>query len=98
METNRQKKISKLIQKEVIDILQGQVRQNAISNLIISVPIVWTRSDLSLSKIYLSVFPSEQSGEIMTAINSNTPVVKHDLAQRVKNQLRIVRALRLYID
>lgn len=98
METNRQKKISKLIQEEVIDILQGQVRQNAISNLIISVSKVWTSSDLSLSKIYLSVFPSEKSGEIINAINSNTPLIKHDLAQRVKNQLRKVPNLRFYID
>lgn len=98
METNRQKKISKLIQEEVIDILQGQVRQNAISNLIISVSKVWTSSDLSLSKIYLSVFPSEKSGEIINAINSNTSLIKHDLAQRVKNQLRKVPDLRFYID
>src|SRR5690606_15846620 len=98
METNRQKKISKIIKKEVMDNLQGQVLQNAISNLIISVSKVWTSSDLSLSKIYLSVFPSEKSGEIINAINSNTPLIKHDLAQRVKNQLRKVPDLRFYID
>lgn len=98
METNRQKKISKLIQKEITDILQGQVRQNAISNLVISVSKVWTSSDLSLAKIYLSVFPSEKNGEILHAINSNTPLIKHDLAQRVKNQLRKVPDLRFYVD
>lgn len=98
METNRQKKISKLIQQEIIDILQGQVRQNAISNLIISVSKVWTSTDLSLSKIYISVFPSEKNGEILQAVSSNTPLIKHDLAQRVKNQLRKVPDLRFYID
>lgn len=98
METNRQKKISKLIQQEITDILQGQVRQNAISNLVISVSKVWTSSDLSLAKIYLSVFPSEKNGEILYAINSNTPLIKHDLAQRVKNQLRKVPDLRFYVD
>ncbi|HLV47073.1 MAG TPA: 30S ribosome-binding factor RbfA [Flavobacterium sp.] len=98
METNRQKKISKLIQQEIIDILQGQVRQNAISNLIISVSKVWTSTDLSISKIYISVFPSEKSGEIINAVNTNTPLIKHDLAQRVKNQLRKVPDLRFYID
>lgn len=98
METNRQKKISKLIQQEIIDILQGQVRQNAISNLIISVSKVLTSTDLSLSKIYISVFPSEKNGEILQAVSSNTPLIKHDLAQRVKNQLRKVPDLRFYID
>ena len=98
METNRQKKISKLIQQEIIDILQGQVRQNAIANLIISVSKVWTSTDLSISKIYISVFPSEKSDEIIEAISSNTPLIKHDLAQRVKNQLRKVPDLRFYVD
>ena len=98
METNRQKKISKLIQQEIIDILQGQVRQNAITNLIISVSKVWTSTDLSISKIYISVFPSEKSDEIIKAISSNTPLIKHDLAQRVKNQLRKVPDLRFYVD
>lgn len=98
METNRQKKIGALLQNDLVDILQGEVRKNGMTNLIISVSKVNVTSDLSIAKVFLSVFPSEKSGEILTAVKSNAPMIKHDLAQRVKNQLRKVPNLIFYID
>lgn len=98
METNRQKKIGALLQNDLVDILQGEVRKNSISNLIISISKVNVTSDLSIAKVYLSVFPSEKSGEILAAVRSNTPLIKHDLSQRVKMQLRKVPNLIFYID
>lgn len=98
METNRQKKIGTLLQNDLVDILQGEVRKNGMTNLIISVSKVNVTSDLSIAKVYLSIFPSEKSGEILAAIKSNTPIIKHELAQRVKNQLRKVPNLIFYID
>jgi ribosome-binding factor A len=98
METNRQKKIAGLIQQDLVDILQGQIRKNGVSNLVISVSAVKVTSDLTLAKVYLSVFPTEKKEEILTAIKSNSPLIKHDLAQRVKNQLRKVPSLLFYND
>ncbi|MBS4039109.1 MAG: 30S ribosome-binding factor RbfA [Flavobacteriales bacterium] len=98
METNRQKKIGALIQSDITDILQGEVRKNAIKNLIITVSKVNVTSDLSIAKVHLSIFPSENGPELLKAIQSNTPMIKHDLAQRVKNQLRKVPNLHFYID
>ncbi|MBD3723609.1 MAG: 30S ribosome-binding factor RbfA [Flavobacteriaceae bacterium] len=98
METNRQKKIGQLLQSDLVDILQGEIRKNGITNLIISVSKVNVTSDLSIAKIYLSVFPSEKGKEILSAIKENAPLIKHDLAQRVKNQLRKVPDLIFYID
>jgi ribosome-binding factor A len=98
METNRQKKIGTLLQNDLVDILQGEVRKNGMTNLIISVSKVNVTSDLSIAKVFLSVFPSEKSGEILAAVKSNAPIIKHDLAQRVKNQLRKVPNLIFYID
>ena len=98
METNRQKKIGQLLQNDLVDILQGEIRKNGISNLIISVSKVNVTSDLSIAKVYLSVFPSEKGGEILKAIKTNHSLIKHDLAQRVKNQLRKVPDLIFYID
>ena len=98
METNRQKKIGALLQNDLVDILQGEIRKNGISNLIISISKVNVTSDLSIAKVYLSVFPSERGGEILTAVRSNAPLIKHDLSQRVKLQLRKVPNLVFYID
>ncbi len=98
METNRQKKIGALLQNDLVDILQGEVRKNGISNLVISVSKVVVTTDLSIAKVYLSVFPSERGGEMLNAIKSNAPLIKHDLSQRVKLQLRKVPNLVFYID
>lgn len=98
METNRQKKIGALLQNDLVDILQGEIRKNGISNLIISISKVNVTSDLSIAKVYLSVFPSEKGGEILAAVRSNAPLIKHDLSQRVRLQLRKVPNLVFYID
>lgn len=98
METNRQKKIGSLLQNDLIDILQGEVRKNGVHNLIISVSRVNVTSDLSIAKVFLSVFPSDKGAEILAAVKSNAPLIKNDLAQRVKNQLRKVPTLIFYID
>lgn len=98
METNRQKKIGGVIQKDLVDILQGEIRKNGISNLVISVSKVVVTTDLSVATVHLSIFPQEKAAETLAAIKSNTSLIKHDLSQRVKMQLRKVPNLTFYID
>jgi|TARA_R110002126_G_scaffold60491_7_gene157454 ribosome-binding factor A len=98
METNRQKKIGGVIQKDLVDILQGEVRKNGVSNLIISVSKVSVTTDLSVATVYLSVFPQDKAPEILEAVKSNAKNIKHDLSQRVRLQLRKVPNLVFFID
>ena len=98
METNRQKKIGNVLQKDLVDILQGEIRKNGISNLVISVSKVIVTTDLSIAKVFLSVFPQDRATELLAAIKANAPLIKHDLSQRVKLQLRKVPNLSFYID
>lgn len=98
METQRQKKIAGVLQKDLVDILQGAVRQNGIANLIISVTKVSVTTDLSIAKVYLSIFPSEKANELMEGIKSNTALIKHNVSQRTRNQLRRVPELLFFID
>ena len=98
METNRQKKIGGVIQKDLVDILQGEVRKNGITNLVISVSKVSVTTDLSIATVYLSIFPQEKAAETLAAIKTNAPLIKHDLAQRVRLQLRKVPSLTFFID
>ncbi|SHF96471.1 ribosome-binding factor A [Flavobacterium segetis] len=98
METNRQKKIGGVIQKDLVDILQGEVRKNGVSNLVISVSKVVVTTDLSVATVHLSVFPQEKAIEILEAVKSNSKNIKHDLSQRVRLQLRKVPNLVFFID
>ncbi|WP_298118312.1 30S ribosome-binding factor RbfA [Flavobacterium sp.] len=98
METNRQKKIGSVLQNDLVDILQGEVRKNGLTNLIISVSKVSVTTDLGVARVYLSVFPQDKAKEILEAVKSNAPLIKHDLSQRVKLQLRKVPNLSFYID
>ena len=98
METNRQKKIGGVIQKDLVDILQGEVRKNRVANLIISVSKVSVTTDLSVATVHLSIFPQDKAKETLVAIKTNSKLIKHDLSQRVRLQLRKVPNLVFFID
>jgi len=97
METNRQKKIAGVIQKDLVDILQGAAR-DGMKGVVISVTKVNVTSDLGQAKAYLSIFPSDKKQEIMEGITANTVMIRHALALRTKNQLRRMPEMMFYID
>ena len=92
------KKISSLIQKEVANLISEDLRRGGAKNLIISVTQARVSPDLSLCKIYLSIFPSEVSSENLSLIQSNAPRIKHDLSGVLKNHLRKVPELAFFLD
>ena len=97
-ESPRQQKINKVIQQELAEMLQGSIRSHGISNLMISVTKVQVTADLSIAKVYLSIFPSDQSESYLKNISDNTVPIRRDLSQRMKNQLRRVPNLNFYLD
>ena len=98
METNRQKKIAGLLQQDLGDILGRAVQNGGLTNLILSVTKVAITVDLTLAKVYISVFPSEQGKEILKAIQSNSFQIKHEVAQLVRHQLRKMPDLSFFLD
>ncbi len=98
METQRQKKIAGVIQKDIVDILQRAAIDGGLTGTLISVSKVNVTTDLSIAKVYVSIFPNKGAKELLTGIQSNQPLIKHELAQRTKNQLRRVPELLFYLD
>lgn len=96
-ETNRQKKIAGVIQKDLAEVLQTDAR-NGLRGVIISVSKVNVTADLGQAKAYLSVFPSEKRDEIIKAVTENVVGIRHELAQRTKNQLRRMPNLLFFGD
>ncbi|MBS3993891.1 MAG: 30S ribosome-binding factor RbfA [Bacteroidetes bacterium] len=97
METNRQKKISGTIQQDLAEILQKDAN-DAQLKVIISVTKVDVTTDLSIAKVFVSIFPTEQRNEIFKNIADNTQKFKHLLAQRTRHQLRKVPNLIFFND
>mgnify|MGYP000229949644 FL=1 len=64
-QTNRQKKIAGVIQKDLVDVLQ-KAAQDGMQGTIISVSKVTVTTDLSIAKVYLSIFPSEKRDELVS--------------------------------
>ena len=66
--------------------------------VIISVSKVHVTSDLGVAKVYLSVFPSEKRDELVKGVQSNTVLIRHEMAKRTKNQLRRMPELLFFGD
>ena len=54
--------------------------------------------DMSIARVYLSVFPSERSQEIVKNINDNMKSIRYELGTRVRHQLRIIPELKFFVD
>ena len=96
METTRQNKIARLIQKELSDIFQRQTQ--AMHGTLVSVSVCRISPDMSVCKAYLSVFPSERANEIVENINANVRQIRYELGQRTRFQLRIIPELKFFVD
>lgn len=97
-ESQRQKKIGSVLQRDLVDVLQGAATQGGMHGVIISVTKVKVTVDLSVAKVYLSVFPNDKAKDLLVGIKSNAPLIRHELAQRTKNQLRRMPQLEFFID
>lgn len=96
METNRQKKINKLLQKDLGEIFQREA-PNLFQRAMITVTQVNVTSDLSIAKVYLSIFGTD-SETILKQVKINTSEIRKQLGMRIKNQLRQVPQLQFFID
>lgn len=97
-ETPRQKKIGTVLQQEIAAPLQNAIRKGNVSNLMISVTKVNVTSDLSIAKVYLSIFPNNLASSYFENLKENKSQLRHDLSQKMKNQLRRIPELHFYLD
>jgi ribosome-binding factor A len=97
METTRQKKVARLLQKELGEIFQRESR-TMFKGAFITVTMVRISPDLSFAKVYLSMFAVKDKKELLDDIKGKNKEIKVKLAEKIRNQLRIVPALDFLID
>jgi ribosome-binding factor A len=96
METTRQNKIARLLQKELSEIFLLQAK--SMHGTLVSVSAVRISPDLSVARVYLSVFPSDKAEELVKNTNANMKSIRYELGTRVRHQLRIIPELKFFVD
>ena len=96
METTRQNKINRLIQKELSEVFLLQTK--AMHGILVSVSQVRVSPDLSVARVYLSIFPSEKGEELIKNIQGSTREIRYEVAGRVRFQLRKMPELNFFLD
>ena len=97
-ETPRQKKINAVIQHEIAYLLQDAIRKSGVTNLMVSVTKVKVVPDISMAKVYISIFPNNKVDLYLQNLKKSKNQLRHDLSQRTKGQLRKVPELNFYLD
>ena len=97
MESTRQHKVARLVQKELADFFQKESR-NLFQGKLVSVTSVRISRDLSVARAYLSIFPSEKGTELLGEIRLLLPKIRFELGKKVGKQLRIVPELEFFMD
>jgi ribosome-binding factor A len=96
MEGTRLNKIERLIQKELSELFRRQTAM--MRGTLVSVTAVRVSPDLSLAKVYLSIFPSDKGEELMKSVEKNKKTLRFDLGQIVRTQLRRIPELAFFLD
>ena len=97
MESTRQKKVSRLIQKELADIFLRRGKEFAHGKLV-SITRVRVSPDLSFAKVYISIFPTVNQEDVLKSMQEHISKFRFDLGQKVRTQLRIVPDIAFHID
>ena len=96
MDTKRQQKIARLLQKELGDIFLKYARQT--SGVLITVTNARVTPDLSITHAHLSIFPTAKAQEIFAKIQNEKREIRYELGSRTRHQLRIIPELVFHID
>lgn len=97
MESKRQEKISKLLQKDLGQIFQTVMPHLAMRSML-TVTKVHVSSDLSLAKVHLSLFATNKKEQIMKNIKAHTSEIRRELGNRIRHQVRVIPSLSFYLD
>ena len=95
--STRQLKVAREIQKDLAEIIRAK-GMAAFGGAMVTVSEVRVSPDLSLAKVFVSIFPSEKQGKVMQLLEENVRALRGELGRVVGKQLRIVPELVFLLD
>ncbi len=97
MDSKRQQKFSRLIQKELGDIFQRDMK-GEFGNAFITVTRAQVSPDLGVAKIYLSFMLTPSKQLLLDDIKEKTKPIRQILGNRIRNQARVIPELVFFLD
>lgn len=97
MESKRQQKVARQLQKDLSEIFQREV-PHLFNSAFITVTSVRVSPDLSVARVYLSFLATKNKELLLDTIREKSKVLRQRLGDRVRHQLRIVPELSFYLD
>ena len=96
-QSTRQQKVARELQRDLAEIIRSK-GMAAFGGAMVTVSEVRVSPDLSVAKVYVSIFPSEKQEEVMKLLEENNKAIRGELGRKVAKQLRIVPELDFYLD
>ena len=97
MDSTRQLKSARLIQKEMAEIFLSETR-GLFGNVMITVTLCRMSPDLGVAKVYVSLFPVKDKDKLLKQIKEHTSELRNKLAGRIRKQVRVIPELIFFLD
>lgn len=97
MDSKRQQKFARLIQKDLGDIFQKETR-DLFEGAFITVTEVKVSPDLGIARVYLSFMLAKNKTLLLEAIQDQVKTIRQRLATRIRHQVRVIPELHFYLD
>ncbi|MFC4212122.1 30S ribosome-binding factor RbfA [Pedobacter lithocola] len=97
MESKRQQKFAGVIQEELAQIFQRE-GGSFLPNTLVTITRVRVSPDLSVAKVYLSFFNTNNTSLSINTVNAHTGEIRYKLGSRIRHQARVVPELTFFVD
>jgi ribosome-binding factor A len=97
MESKRQQKFARLIQKDLSEIFQRDAK-SLFGGAFITVTDIKVSPDLGLAKVYLSFMLAKDKTGLLENIKEKSKSIRQMLASKIRNQVRVIPELAFYLD
>lgn len=98
MESKRQRQIAEMIKRNFSIVLQQEGSYIYGAEPLVTVTEVHPTPDLSLCKIYVSIWNTDNKQAVIMQMNEEHQRLKAALAYRIKKQMRRIPAISFFID
>lgn len=96
MESTRQRKFARMMQKEMAEVLQREIE--GLEQVMVSVQYVHVTADLGIARFYLTAMPEQMLPDIVRYLNEEKPALRKLMARRLKDRVKSLPQLEFFVD